>query len=55
MPSAKTARPQSAPARTLSASFDSALCRKPDAEWHFYQENATLHDFKMATVESKPL
>jgi len=26
-----------------------------DAEWHFSQENAILHDFKMATVESKPL
>jgi hypothetical protein len=35
--------------------FDSALCRKLDVEWHFSQENATLHDFKMATVESKPL
>jgi hypothetical protein len=35
--------------------IDSALYRKLDAEWHFSQENATLHDFKMATVESKPL
>jgi len=35
--------------------FDSALYRKLDAEWHFSQENATLHEFKMATVESKPL
>jgi hypothetical protein len=35
--------------------FDSALYRKLDAEWRFSQENATLHDFKMATVESKPL
>jgi hypothetical protein len=34
--------------------FDSALYRKLDAEWHLSQENATLHDFKMATVESKP-
>jgi hypothetical protein len=35
--------------------FNSALYRKLDAEWHFSQENATLHDFKRATVESKPL
>jgi hypothetical protein len=35
--------------------FDSAHYRKLDAKWHFSQENATLHDFKMATVESKPL
>jgi len=34
---------------------DSALYRKLDAEWHFSQENATLHEFRMATVESKPL
>jgi hypothetical protein len=33
--------------------FDSALYRKLDAKWHFSQENATLHDFKMATVKSK--
>jgi hypothetical protein len=35
--------------------FDSAHYRKLDAKWHFSQENAALHDFKMATVESKPL
>jgi hypothetical protein len=35
--------------------FDSALYRKLDAEWHFSQDNATLHDFETATVESKPL
>jgi hypothetical protein len=26
--------------------FDSALYTKLDAEWHFSQENAALHDFK---------
>ena len=35
--------------------FDSALYRKLDAKWHFPQENATSHDLKMATCESKPL
>jgi hypothetical protein len=24
--------------------FDSALYRNPEAQWHFSQENATLHD-----------
>jgi hypothetical protein len=38
-----------------NSGFDSALYRKLDAERHFSQENATLHEFKMATVESKPL
>jgi hypothetical protein len=34
--------------------FDSALCRKVDAEWHFSQENGPLRHFKRSTVESKP-
>jgi len=35
--------------------FDSALYRKLDAKWRFPQENATLHDLKVPTCESKPL
>jgi len=35
--------------------FDSALYRKLDAKWRFPQENATLHDLKVSTCESKPL
>jgi hypothetical protein len=35
--------------------FDSAVYRNADAKWHFSQENATSHDLKMATLESKPL
>jgi hypothetical protein len=35
--------------------FDSALYRKPEAEWRFPQEIATLHDLEMATCESKML
>jgi hypothetical protein len=35
--------------------FDSAVYRKLDAKGHFSQENATSHDLKMATCESKPL
>src|SRR5208283_325058 len=35
--------------------FDSAPYRNLDAEWHFPQENATLHDLQMSTSESKPL
>jgi hypothetical protein len=27
--------------------FDSALYRNHDAEWHFPQENATLHNLQM--------
>jgi hypothetical protein len=27
--------------------FDSAVCRKRDAKWHFPQENAALHDLQM--------
>jgi hypothetical protein len=33
--------------------FDSAQCRKLDAEWLFPQEKVTLHNFHMATSESK--
>jgi hypothetical protein len=35
--------------------FDSALYRNVNAKWHFSQENATSHDLKIATLESKPL
>jgi len=35
--------------------FDSGLYGNLDAEWRFSQENATLHDLKMATRESKML
>jgi len=35
--------------------FDSALYKQIEAEWHFPKENATLHEFQMATYESKPL
>jgi hypothetical protein len=35
--------------------FDSAFYKKLDAERHVSQENATFHDFKRSTVESKPL
>jgi len=35
--------------------FDSALYRKLEAKWHFYQENATSHELQMETCESKPL
>jgi hypothetical protein len=33
----------------------SAVYRKLDAKGHFSQENATSHDLKTATCESKPL
>ena len=35
--------------------FDSAVYRNLNAERHFPQENATLHNLNMATFESKPL
>jgi hypothetical protein len=34
------------PSRGYSG-FDSALYRNHDAEWHFPQENATLHNLQM--------
>ena len=35
--------------------FDFAIYRKHEAKRHFSQENAASHEFKMTTLESKPL
>jgi len=43
------------PRKAGYSGFDSALYRKLDAKWRFPQENATLHDLKVSTCESKPL
>jgi hypothetical protein len=43
------------PAIKNYSGVDSAIYRKHEEKRHFSQENAASHEFKMTTLESKPL